>query len=252
MRARSLLATLILLFTLVHATPARAFFLCRWMGVSQLPSVDPNYRWNGPQPSKPLWESTLETAKISGFPLPKKGTPLTPLSADDILGGAKRNRKGMYYRDDVGAIVRSGDYEQGLIEASTLDTDPHEVAQLRVICANGDSYRTGRYKGNSETVRIPFDHVSRAISDAATVSPVTEIHYNHTHPVFEFSFDDTDVLAVLSDKDIKVATKISNQHPGIVVVMRASTPAGVTYEGYFLDGVQYETRASLPKNPKAP
>jgi len=146
------------------------------------------------------------------------------------------NSRIYYNRFEKQEIIKNSDYENLLLEESSLDFFPHEVCQIRLITKQHKIYQSPLFHG-TEDRSVDLTTLEKWIHklDAKARKDGFDIHkiqINHTHPTLEFVefFDDqfeqlSLSLSSLSKADIHVGHKLS-EFWAYPIQLKAITPSG--------------------------
>jgi hypothetical protein len=133
-------------------------------------------------------------------------------------------------------VQPNGPYEAALLRESSIDTDPREVAHVRLRLESGEVVDTPvRTKGTAR--ELDFDALRDGLHAyvRGSLAGVAAVEITHTHPYYPVRIVDGDTrrvrVAELSAGDLETVSAFARSFPqGKSVVIRAASPAGVTFE----------------------
>lgn len=248
------------ILTCLYGLPVQAENQACKTGLVPFPKVEEMHWLDRNMPSPALFGHTFAAFKKAQDRLKAQQTPLLYLisSFQTLLESSKGLKSflhtphGIAYRskktpDVIQYISENQRYDNAMITQSTLNSKPHEVAQIKIKARNGRAHVSAVIIGEGYNVNVGTVKDYDALIAAAENNRVKpfEIEINHTHPLAQMVMVDdqgspTCRLAVLSGADIGIAKRTSLDFLDIYVTIRAITPGGFTFSATFLNGQQVE------------
>jgi hypothetical protein len=187
------------------------------------------YAWPNGRLSDAQWRDLVRFARAAGE-LPRPGASIEVLSLEVPPGGVLFT--------DLGPqrVQRNGPYESGLLRESSIDAEPREVAHVRLHLESGQVIDTPvRTKGSAG--ELDFDALRDGLYAyvRGSLAGVAAVEITHTHPYYPVRIVDGETrrmrVAELSAGDLETVSTFARSIPhGKSVVIRAASPAGVTFE----------------------
>jgi hypothetical protein len=187
------------------------------------------YQWPNGRLSDAQWRDLVRFSRDVGQ-MPKPGASIEILSLEVPPGGVLFT--------DLGPqrVQPNGPYESALLRESAIDTDPREVAHVRLQLESGEVIDTPvRTKGSAR--ELDFDALRDGLYAyvRGSLAGVVAVEITHTHPYHPVRIVDGETRRVrvpeLSAGDLETVSAFARSIPhGKSVVIRAASPAGVTFE----------------------